>query len=105
MLGLEMTPLLAVHISDGVLLPSWEWAGFAAAALLALFGAWNVRDEEIPRVAVLTAAFFVSSQIHVQVPGGPSTHLLLNGLLGVVLGRRALLAVPVGLFLQAVLFG
>jgi cobalt/nickel transport system permease protein len=99
-----MVPLFAVHISDGVLQPSWEWAGFVVAGMLALFGAWRIRDEEIPRIAVLTAAFFVSSQIHVQVPGGPSTHLLLNGLLGVVLGRRALLAVPVGLFLQAVLF-
>jgi len=96
--------MFAVHISDGVLEPRWEWGGFALAGLLALFGAWRIRDEEIPRVAVLTAAFFVSSQIHVQVPGGPSTHLLLNGLLGVILGRRALLAVPVGLFLQAALF-
>ena len=99
-----LLPTFAVHISDGVLQPSWEWGGFAVAGLLALFGAWRIRDEEIPRVAVLTAAFFVSSQIHVQVPGGPSTHLLLNGLLGVILGRRALLAVPVGLLLQAVLF-
>jgi cobalt/nickel transport system permease protein len=98
-------PTFAVHISDGVLQPTWEWAGFAVAGLLALFGAWRIRDEEIPRVALLTAAFFVASQIHVQVPAGPSTHLLLNGLLGVVLGRRALLAVPVGLFLQAALFG
>jgi cobalt/nickel transport system permease protein len=104
MFGPSFMPLFAVHISDGVLLPSWEWGGFAVAGLLALFGAWRIRDEEIPRVALLTAAFFVASQIHVQVPAGPSTHLLLNGLLGVVLGRRALLAVPVGLFLQAVLF-
>jgi cobalt/nickel transport system permease protein len=94
----------AVHISDGMLLPSWEWGGLAVAGLLALFGAWRIRDEEIPRVALLTAAFFVASQIHVQVPGGPSTHLILNGLLGVILGRRALLAVPVGLFLQVALF-
>jgi cobalt/nickel transport system permease protein len=95
----------AVHISDGMLQPSWEWAGFGYAGALALFGAWRIREEEIPRVALLTAAFFVASLIHVPVPGGPRTHLLLNGLLGVVLGRRALLAVPVGLFLQAALFG
>jgi cobalt/nickel transport system permease protein len=104
MVGCDLSPLFAVHISDGVLLPSWEWGGFAVAALLALFGAWRIRDEEVPRVALLTAAFFVASQIHVQVPAGPSTHLLLNGLLGVLLGRRALLAVPVGLLLQAALF-
>lgn len=105
MLGLPLSPTFAVHISDGMLQPPWEWAGLAAAALLALFGAWRIRDDEVPRVAVLTAAFFVASLIHVPVPGGPKTHLLLNGLLGVVLGRRALLAVPVGLFLQAALFG
>jgi cobalt/nickel transport system permease protein len=98
-------PLWAVHISDGVLTWPWWAGGFAVAGLLALLASWRVRDEEIPRIAVLTAAFFVASLIHVPVPGGPRTHLLLNGLLGVVLGRRALLAVPIGLFLQAALFG
>src|SRR5207249_1854400 len=34
-----------------------------------------------------------------------SVHLLLNGLVGVILGRRAALAIPVGLFLQAALLG
>jgi cobalt/nickel transport system permease protein len=105
MLPFVLPTTFAVHISDGLLQPPWEWGGLALAALLALFGAWRIRDEEIPRVAVLTAAFFVASLIHVPVPGGPKTHLLLNGLLGVILGRRALLAVPVGLFLQAALFG
>ena len=105
MAGFELAPLWAVHISDGMLTPAWEWGGLAVAALLALFGAWRIQDEEVPRVAVLTAAFFVASQIHVRVPGAPTTtHLLLNGLLGVVLGRRALLGIPVGLFLQKVLF-
>jgi cobalt/nickel transport system permease protein len=99
-----MPTTFAVHISDGMLQPTWEWGGLFVAALLAVFGAWRIRDEEIPRVALLSAAFFVASLIHVPVPGGPKTHLLLNGLLGVVLGRRALLAVPVGLALQAALF-
>jgi cobalt/nickel transport system permease protein len=97
--------MFAVHISDGILQPGWEWGGFALAALLALYGAWGIREEEIPRVSLLAAAFFVASQIHVPIPGGGTTaHLLLNGLLGVVLGRRALLAVPVGLLMQKVLF-
>jgi cobalt/nickel transport system permease protein len=43
--------------------------------------------------------------MHIRVPGAPTTtHLLLNGLLGVVLGRRALLGIPVGLLLQKMLF-
>jgi cobalt/nickel transport system permease protein len=96
--------LFAVHIADGVL--SWPWlgAGFFFTILLAWFGAWRIRDEEIPRVALLTAAFFVASQIHVRI-GPTSVHLLLNGLVGVILGWRAALAIPVGLLLQAVLVG
>lgn len=97
-------PLLAVHIADGVL--NWPWlaGGFAIAAALAWFGARKIRDEEIPRVALLTAAFFVASQIHVRV-GPTSVHLLLNGLVGVVLGWRSALAIPIGLLLQATLLG
>ncbi len=98
------TLLLAVHISDGILAWPWWSGGLALAALLALFGAWRIRDDEIPQIALLTAAFFVASSIHVRV-FPTSVHLLLNGLVGVILGRRAALAIPVGLFLQAALLG
>ena len=102
-----MALLWAVHISDGVLRVPWLAAGFAGMAVLMVLGAWRIRDEEIPKVAVLTAAFFVASLVHVPIPAGPisSVHLLLTGLLGVVLGVRAALAIPVGLFLQAALMG
>jgi cobalt/nickel transport system permease protein len=103
--GAFLPALWAVHIDDGLLLPAWQLGGFALAGLLALLGAWRIREEEIPRVALLAAAFFVASSIHVPLPGSPRTHLLLNGLVGVVLGRRAFLAIPVGLALQTVLFG
>jgi cobalt/nickel transport system permease protein len=98
-----LLPLWAVHIDDGYLTFPWLAGGFVVAAGLALFGAWRIRDEEIPRVALLTAAFFVASLMHVSL-GPTSVHLLFNGLVGVVLGRRAGLAIPVGLFLQAALF-
>jgi cobalt/nickel transport system permease protein len=94
----------AVHISDGVLTGPWLLAGFVVMVLLMLPACWRVRDEEIPRIALLTAAFFVASLIHIRI--GPTTaHLLLNGLVGVVLGRRAAVAIPIGLFLQAVFLG
>jgi cobalt/nickel transport system permease protein len=73
-------------------------------ALFMLVACYRVRDEEIPRIALLTAAFFVASLIHIRV-GPTSVHLLLNGLVGVILGRRAGLAIPVGLALQAALLG
>jgi cobalt/nickel transport system permease protein len=97
-----MSPLLAVHISDGILQPWWQLAGFALAGVLVVIGAWRLREEDVPATALLAAAFFIASSIHVDVGAG-SAHLLLNGLVGVVLGRRAALAILVGLALQAVL--
>ncbi len=91
-----------MHLHDGVIDPSTVAVGFAAAAGLFAWSAYRVRDEEIPRIAVLTAAFFVASLIH--IPAGPSSvHLTLNGLTGILLRRRAFLAFPVGLFLQVTL--
>src|SRR5262249_61644638 len=92
--------LWAVHISDGFLSPEWLAGGLVIAGLLALLGAWRLREEEIPRIALLTAAFFVASSIHVRVPP-TSAHLLLNGLVGVILGRRAALAIVGGVTMQA----
>jgi len=94
--------LLAVHISDGILAEPWWLGGFILAGLLAWLGGRRIQEDEIPRVALLTAAFFVVSLIHVKV-GPTSVHLLLNGLVGVVLGRRAALAIPIGVTMQAVL--
>jgi cobalt/nickel transport system permease protein len=93
-----------VHLSDGILPAPVLVGGFVTAAALARWGAAGLRDEEIPRVAVFTAAFFCASLLHFRVPP-TSVHLLFHGLLGVVLGRRALLALPIGLGLQAALLG
>ena len=94
--------LLAVHISYGVLDPWAEVLGFVIAAVLLVPAVWRVRDDEIARIALLSGALFIASSIHVRV-GPTSVHLLLNALAGVVLGRRAPLAICVGLFLQAAL--
>lgn len=102
MSGVLATTLFAIHISDGVLTVPWLFGGFVTAAGLAALGLRRTTDEDIPTVALLTAAFFVASLIHVRI-GPSSAHLILNGLLGVVLGIRAGLAVPIGLFLQAAL--
>jgi cobalt/nickel transport system permease protein len=94
---------LAVHIAD-VLPPAWWASGFAAAIALLIANGRRLADDEIPRLALLSAAFFVSSLIHVRI-GPTSVHLLLTGLVGIILGRRAVLAIAVGLVLQAVLLG
>lgn len=93
-----------MHIPDGFL-PVWSLAGgYAAAGVLCAWSCRRMREDEIPRTAVFTAAFFAASLIHFKMYI-TSVHLLLNGLVGVVLGRRCVAAILVGLFLQAVLFG
>src|SRR5262249_52600616 len=82
----------------------WWVGGFGVAASLVYLGVYRLREEEIPRIALLAAAFFVASSIHVKVPP-TSAHLLLNGLVGVLLGRRAGLAVVLGVSMQALLLG
>jgi cobalt/nickel transport system permease protein len=93
-----------MHISDGILPAPVLAAGFLMAGGLTAWGARSLRDEEVPRIAVFTATFFCASLLHFKVPP-TSVHLLFHGLLGVVLGRRALLAIPIGLALQAALLG
>jgi len=97
-------PLWAVHLSDGVL--SWPWLllGFLLALALVALASLRLQAEEIPRIALLSAAFFVASSIHVKI-GPTSVHLLLTGLVGVMLGLRAPLAILIGITLQALLLG
>jgi ABC-type Co2+ transport system permease subunit len=100
----SLGPLWAVHISDGVLTWPWLVVGFVLAGLFVALACVRLRDEEIPRIALLGSAFFVASLIHLRL-GPTSVHLLLNGLVGVILGWRAALAIVVGLVLQVVLLG
>lgn len=92
-----------MHIPDGVLSVPVLAAGWAVAAGGTALGLRRTPIERVPEVAVLSAGFFVASLV--QAPVGPaSVHLVLNGLLGVVLGWAAFPAVLVGLLLQAVMF-
>ncbi len=93
-----------MHLSDGVLPTAVTLGGFAAAAAAAAWSLRRTRAEDLPKVAVVTSSFFVASLIH--VPLGPtSVHLLLPGLVGILLGPGAFLAIVLGLILQSFLFG
>lgn len=73
------------------------------AGSMAAIGLCKMKPDEIPKVAVTTSAFFVASLIHIPI-GPTSLHLILNGLVGMLLGPSALLSILVGLILQALLF-
>lgn len=92
-----------MHISDGVLPVAVTVGAIAASAALTAFSAHRTRTEDLPKVAVVTAAFFVASLIH--IPLGPtSVHLVLPGLVGAMLGPSAFVSIGLGLLLQSLLF-
>jgi len=78
-------------------------SGYALAAVGTAIGLKKLDYENIAQVGILSASFFVASLIH--VPIGPSNaHLILNGIVGLLLGWGAFPAIMTALFLQAVLF-
>ncbi len=92
-----------MHISEGVLSIPVLAGGWVLAGLGTAIGLKKMDYDKIMSVAMLSAAFFVASLIHVPI-GPSSAHLILNGLLGIVLGWACFPAILVALFLQAVLF-
>jgi len=95
-----------MHIPDGVLSGTPAGIGIlvAGTALTAAGTALGLRRidyEQMPRVAMLSAAFFVASLVHVPL-GVTSTHLVLNGLVGLILGWAAFPAILIALLLQSI---
>jgi cobalt/nickel transport system permease protein len=96
--------ILAVHISDAVLRPEWWLAGWVGAGLLAAWGLFRLSPEEMPRLAMVTAIFFVATSVHFPIGAG-RVHLLLTAFVGILAGRRSGLVVLCGLLLQNRLIG
>lgn len=92
-----------MHISEGVLSPGILAAGAVLTAAGVIIGLKKIDTQEIPSVGIMSAAFFVASLVHVPI-GPASVHLILNGLLGLILGWQAFPAIMTGLLLQALLF-
>ena len=92
-----------MHISEGVLSVPILATGAVLAAAGVFIGLKKIENDRLVSVAILSAAFFVGSLIHIPI-GPASAHLILNGLLGAVLGWASFPAILVGLLLQAVLF-
>jgi cobalt/nickel transport system permease protein len=92
-----------MHIADGVLPMKVALAAYVPAVAAVAVSLRYLRQRDLPKIAVVTSAFFVASLI--SVPMGPtSVHLLLPGIVGVLLGPAAFLSIAVGLILQCFLF-
>ncbi|WP_285905277.1 cobalt transporter CbiM [Pseudodesulfovibrio pelocollis] len=92
-----------MHISEGVLSAPVLLGGAALAVIGTAIGLRKTDQDKIMTVAILSAAFFIGSLVHVPI-GPASAHLVLGGLLGVMLGWAAFPSILVALLLQAVLF-
>jgi len=97
-----------MHIPDGILPAAVVAAGYGTTGIATWYSLRKIKQKEnpqesIPKASLLTAAFFVASWIHIPIPP-TSVHLVLNGLLGALLGYYAFPAILIGLFFQAVMF-
>ncbi len=92
-----------MHISEGVLSAPVLITGAVLSLGGLTLGLKRIKNEDIPKVAILSSAFFIASLIHVPI-GPTSAHLVLNGLLGMLLGWGAFPSIFVALILQGILF-
>ena len=92
-----------MHISEGILSGPVLVSGIAFAAAGTAIGLKKLDYDRIPQAAILSAAFFVASLIHVPI-GPSSVHLILNGIVGLILGWGAFPAILVALMLQTLFF-
>jgi cobalt/nickel transport system permease protein len=95
-----------MHLYEGILAATPHGqevllAGAAAAAVGTAIGLHKLDYEKLPATAMLSSVFFVASLVQVPLPP-TSTHLMLSGLMGLVLGWSAFPAILVALLLQSV---
>jgi len=92
-----------MHISEGVLSGPVLASGVAIAVAGTAIGLRKLDYDRIAGAGILSACFFVASLVH--VPLGPSSvHLILNGIVGLLLGWGAFPAILAALILQAMFF-
>lgn len=92
-----------MHIQEGVASGPVLLAGGVLTAVGLIPGLRAVDTDNLPRVAIMSAALFVASVVHIPFAAGVSIHLMLTGLAGLLLGWAVFPALLVALFLQAVM--
>jgi cobalt/nickel transport system permease protein len=93
-----------MHIVDGALSVPVLASGAVLTTLGVFIGLKKMDYDHLPLVGVLASVFFIASYIHLPL-GFSSVHLIMNGLLGILLGWVAFPALLVALLLQVIFFG
>ena len=93
-----------MHIVDGALSAPVLVSGALLSIVGVFIGLKKMDYDHLPLVGVLASLFFIASYIHLPL-GFSSVHLIMNGLLGILLGWVAFPALLVALLLQVIFFG
>ena len=93
-----------MHIVDGALSVPVLAVGATLSCVGVFIGLKKMDYDNLPLVGVLASLFFIASYIHLPL-GFSSVHLIMNGLIGILLGWVAFPALLVALFLQVIFFG
>ena len=92
-----------MHISEGILSGQVLAVGAVITIVGTTIGLKKIDYDQMVHVAILASAFFVASLIHVNI-GPVSVHLILNGVVGLLLGMAAFPAILTALLLQSLFF-
>ena len=92
-----------MHISEGILSAPVLVVEASLTAVAVSYAIKKMDYKQMSKVAILSSTFFVASFIHIPI-GLSSVHLILNGVIGILLGWSAFPAILVALTFQAVLF-
>ncbi len=92
-----------MHIAEGVLDVPTLLAAAGCTAFGIAIGVRRLTPQTLPTGALFAAVFFLIGTIHIPIGVG-SVHLILNGLIGLLLGWLAFPVIFVALALQALLF-
>lgn len=93
-----------MHISEGVLSTGVIAVSALSLAPLVINSVRKLQQDDISKVALLSALFFVVSTIHLPI-GVTSVHFMMLGIIGIMLGWHSFTALLIALLLQAMLIG
>jgi cobalt/nickel transport system permease protein len=91
------------HIPEGVINGTLATYGLVLSGAVSVVTGSRFRLQNVPKVAMVTAAVFCSSLFHFPLMG-TSVHFTFVGLAGILLGPTAFLSVVMAVFLQSLLF-
>lgn len=99
-----------MHIPDGLMDPAVAAIGMAEFVIVLgavfLLARKSLKDKDLPRVAILSAAIFVAQMVNFPIGGGTTGHLIGAALFAILVGPLlAMVGMTVVLIIQALMFG